>query len=203
LPNTIPFQDGDPANDFYGVGTDAGGQFVVGELSHALAGVGGGAGGNSCPGPVFPTPNWTVASDKQGAGGGGGGGLLYIRAPRIRVAGLGRIRADGGKGASGQTTIGLNHVAGGSGGGSGGMVLLHAERIDLGAASGEALSARGGRYGQGNLPDPTAILAGGSGGPGIIQLHTTNPALGVSLPTGISLSTLSAPDAHVLLPVFP
>ena len=114
--------------------------------------------------------------------------------PELVVGPGGSLRADGGRGAEGETLQGFDHVAcSPSGGGSGGMWVVQALRIDLSSASPDALTARGG-------VGFACNQAGGDGGPGLIQLHVPEPSADVILAPGVSLDDLSAPNAHVLLP---
>jgi hypothetical protein len=200
-----PFVDADANNDYFGMKLDGLGFPQPGELAYPRPGVGGGAGGNSCAGPTFPTPAWTIASDEKGAGGGGGGGLLIAEARTLRIGAAGRIVANGGNGASGENSLFLNHVGAGSGGGSGGMIVLQANAIDLTQAVPGAFEARGGKGGAGQTADPLSAGSGGNGGPGLVQVHAVNGAA-VAYPPGYAtpaaaLKVLSVPPAHLLLPV--
>lgn len=200
------FVDADTSNDFFGVKPlGIGLSPIVGELAYPRPGVGGGAGGNACAGPTFPTPSWTPNSDEKGAGGGGGGGLLIAEAHTFRIGRTGRIAANGGNGASGENTLALNHVGAGSGGGSGGMILIQADMLDLTQAVPGVFAARGGKGGAGQTSDPASVGSGGNGGPGLVQVHAVNGA-SVAYPPGYAspvaaLQALSVPPAHLLLPV--
>ena len=193
---TPVFVDGDPSNDFFGTRLDENGDLVLGELSRPLGGRGGGGGGDALPSSVFPTPNWTPASDEKGGGGGGGGGLGIVFTRELKVGALGQIKADGGQGARGENTLFLNSIGGNGGGGSGGYLVLQALTIDLSEASDSALRAVGGLGGV----DAGGTLDGdgGNGGPGVIQLHTPGGA-GIVLPAGQTLADVSRPDAWSLL----
>ena len=154
-------------NDFLGTKVmnigQADEQLVVGELPSAIAGSGGGAGGDATKtvGGVYPPLTLINVDQDKGAGGGGGGGSLTILAlGDITVGPQGLISARGGHGNGGENTSGVNRVGGGSGGGSGGhLVLQTAGVIDFSAASTQvnspALDAKGGQGGEG---------AGGNGG---------------------------------------
>ncbi len=200
-PNQIPFQDGNPLNDFWGRKLDpASGSVIHGELKTPRAGYGGGAGGDAIQSSTFPTiPFGPPFIDKKGAGAGGGGGLLVFVTPVITVGSLGELRVDGGDGATGENVIAFDHIAGSSGGGSGGMMILQAELIDLSQASADALTAIGGEGGIGSTSGILGLSKGGNGGPGLVQLHTRNPA-NVLLRVGSTLDDLTAPNGHVLLP---
>jgi hypothetical protein len=197
------FQDGNPNNDFFGVALDAqSGSLVLGELSAPVGGSGGGAGGDAIQFATFPQIPWNLNNEEAGAGGGGGGGVARLRTRQLSLGPTGRILANGGDGARGESTNGINNVAGGSGGGSGGMLIIQALQMDLSQASPDCLSARGGRGGpgQGNVYGQ-GTNAGGMGGPGLIQLHNANPLTSVILPAGLDLADLSAPNAKLLLPL--
>ncbi|TAJ17997.1 MAG: hypothetical protein EPO68_08480 [Planctomycetota bacterium] len=200
------FVDANPDNDFFGQKPFLPGlPPIVGELAYPRPGVGGGAGGNSCAGPTFPTPVWTPNSDEKGAGGGGGGGLLIAEAQTVRIGLTGRIVANGGSGASGENTLALNHVGAGSGGGSGGMIVIQANALDLSQAAPGVFEARGGKGGAGLTSNPTSVGSGGDGGPGLVQVHAVNGASVAYPPAYASpiaaLQALSVPPAHLLLPV--
>lgn len=219
LPGPRPFFDGVAANDFFGTRfNQTTGEITLGELTQPWAGSGGGAGGDACLGPTFPTPMWTFSSDEKGGGGGGGAGSMLLQALDDIVFGAaGRITCNGGRGASGENTNFLDRVGGGGGGGSGGHVILQAgDKINflaVPAANQDSISARGGKYGLGDGAFPPgnteqdATNAGGQGGAGIIQLHTlsgsvgTNPALNDILVNG-TLAARTAPDPFVLVPTF-
>ncbi len=225
-----PFADGDPSNDFFGVqplfgprGELAG--LVRGELARLWAGYGGGGGGNAIPASTFPNPNWNFASDEKGGAGGGGGGALEIRAlGKIVFGSLGLIRANGGRGATGENTYFLDHIGGSGGSGSGGHVLLEsATAIDF--TDGDPLTAPlrnwieavGGStvIGPKGGGIPCGISHGGSGGPGVIQLHVplayfppaANTSAGVVIPLAATafpnpVGEITEPDPHVLLSSF-
>jgi hypothetical protein len=203
---TRPFFDGNATNDFFGRKFDSVTSTVtIGELDDPWAGHGGGAGGNACAGPSFPTPNWTISSDEKGAGGGGGGSSLLIQAlDTIIIKGAGRVMVDGGDGGAGENTIGLNHVGGGSGGGSGGHLILQAgKKIDFSASTiDDSLTAKGGKWGAGKTAAAASDDSGGSGGPGIIQLHTLGGLTDIVLPAGKTIDKMSAPNALLLVPTF-
>ena len=164
----VPFADGDPENDFFGVMRLPDGTLVQGELSAPLAGTGGGAGGDAVGSDSFPLEPFSTTGDEKGAGGGGGGGLIRVLAAgEILIQDGGRIVADGGNGGGGENTNFFDRVGGGSGGGSGGSIILESlTRITVHGAvggdgyrddtgqpfhSGRALSALGGQGGAGNL----------------------------------------------------
>lgn len=200
------FVDANPNNDFFGVKSQGIGlPAIVGELAYPRPGVGGGAGGNSCAGPTFPTPGWTPNSDEKGAGGGGAGGLVIVEAEALRIGATGRIVANGGSGASGENTLALNHVGAGSGGGSGGMIVLQANLFNLSQAVPGAFEARGGKGGAGQTSAQSSVGSGGNGGPGLVQVHTVNGANVVYPPVYVNptaaLQALSIPPAHLLQPV--
>lgn len=203
---TRPFFDGNNLNDFWGRKFDSVTTTVtIGELSKPWAGAGGGAGGNACAGPVFPTPGWTISSDEKGAGGGGGGASLLIQAlDTVKLKGSGRINCDGGDGGAGENTIGLNHVGGGSGGGSGGHLIIQAgKKIDFASSTiNDSLTAKGGKHGAGQTSAADSVDSGGSGGPGIIQLHTLGGSADIVLPAAKTLAQMSAPDSQLLVPTF-
>ncbi len=198
----IPFVDGIPSNDFFGHMRDpVSGMVITGELVAPEGGRGGGAGGNAIRGSTYPPPTpWTQTSEEVGGGGGGGGGLGILIAPRIEIGMSGHVVANGGRGGEGQNTNGLNRIGGAGGGGSGGMLILQARVINLSQALPGALSALGGRGGRGANNVFDVMGAGGNGGPGLIQLHVPLNPNALLLPSGVSLSQLSAPTAKVLLP---
>lgn len=201
VPDTGPFLDGDPNNDFFGVAWDpASGRYIRGELDAPIAGFGGGGAGDGYTSNGYPPPASAVPQATRGAGGGSGGGLVLIRTREFSVGPVGRVVLNGGRGGFGQPSGVSDPAAGASGGGgSGGMLLVQATRFDLSEATPDALSARGGRGG-GLLSDHPDDHAGGSGGPGLIQLHTWDPS-GIALPEGVNLDDLSTPNAKVLLPL--
>jgi hypothetical protein len=203
---TRPFFDGNSTNDFFGRKFDAVTSTVtLGELTKPWAGHGGGAGGNACAGPTFPTPGWSIASDEKGCGGGGGGASLLIQAlDTVKLKGGGRINVDGGDGGAGENTIGLNHVGGGSGGGSGGHLIIQAgKKIDFSTSTiNDSLTSKGGKHGAGQTAQADSTDSGGSGGPGVIQLHTLGGAADILLPSGKTLAQMSAPDSLLLVPTF-
>jgi hypothetical protein len=99
----------------------------------------------------------------------------------------GQIRANGGRGATGENTNFLDQVGGSGGSGSGGHVVLEAAgTIDFtdGGANRTALGrdwiqALGGARVVGptqfNPPSVAGLSNGGAGGPGVVQLHVRNP----------------------------
>ena len=121
-----PFQDASDENDFFGTMLRADGELVVGELDHAWAGAGGGAGGDAVDSDSFPLIPWDVAGDEKGAGGGGGaGGLEFLAIGQIQIgdeSAVGVISADGGDGNGGESQF--DRVGGGSGGGAGGHIIF-------------------------------------------------------------------------------
>jgi hypothetical protein len=193
------FPDGDPTNDFWGIGFDRDTRRLVqGELAAPAGGSGGGAGGDAVPAASFPHPSWSPASDEKGGPGGGGGGLGIVLARALVIGPEGAVRADGGRGARGENVLFLDHVGASGGGGSGGTLVLQAELIDLRAASARALTALGGAGGEGHDPGTGApVSRGGNGGAGVIQLHTPFGAR-VLLPDGATLGELTSPRAHRL-----
>lgn len=195
-----PFIDGDPLNDFWGRKPVSGSQSViVGELDRPVPGAGGGGGGNAIASTVFPNPAWPVG-EHRGAGGGGGGGLAILVATHARIGAAGKLVVNGGAGGAGENTLFINRMAGGGGGGSGGMLVLQVGTIDLSAAQSNCVRALGGRGGRGENDQVGAPDAGGMGGPGLLQFHVPNGAADISLPSGQTLDTMTAPTAHVLLP---
>jgi hypothetical protein len=143
LPGDLVFTDGDPTNDFIGVG---------GELPVLIGGQGGGGGGTridsikhinwsvdhiGSPLPTPPAPPFypnlligifvspTVFDAKGGAGGGGGGGVQIRSFGDILITKTGHIDCRGGHGGGGEVVQNSN-TGGGGGGGSGGTILLHA-----------------------------------------------------------------------------
>lgn len=163
------------------------GPTVVGELQQALGGQGGGAGGNAVQSLTFPNPNYAF-QDRKGAGGGGGGGILEIRALGAVLI-FGGLEANGGNGAAGENTIGIDRIGGGSGGGSGGTIIIESStNVTLfSGASNALIFARGGRRGAGAfggvgspLPGTGSTGAGlgrgGRGGKGLVQIHGPSPA---------------------------
>jgi hypothetical protein len=196
-PGPEVFDDGDPANDFFGVApiVDASGAVVArrrGELESVRAGVGGGNGGDSIAADAFPPPA-PPAIVQEGGGGGGGGGAVVIRAiGRIVFGARGQIRANGGSGA--RRGAPLQEVGGACGGsGSGGHVILEsAEAIDFSGGSPLVpvrswVQAIGGpRIVQ--FPSPHGF--GGAGGPGVVQLHVPHPE-----------RAPGDPDARIILPL--
>ncbi len=225
-----PFADGDPANDFFGVKPlfGPGGELtglLRGELASLWGGYGGGGGGNAIPASQFPNPNWNVGSDEKGGAGGGGGGALEIRAlGKIVFGSFGLIRANGGRGATGENTYFLDHIGGSGGSGSGGHVVLEsATAIDF--TDGDPLTAPlrnwieaiGGStvIGPKGGGVPCGISHGGSGGPGVVQLHVplallppaANTSAGIVIPLAATafpnpVGEVAAPDPLVLLSRF-
>ncbi|HEX6885449.1 MAG TPA: hypothetical protein VF530_18885 [Planctomycetota bacterium] len=188
-----PFVDGIANNNFFGVrpvGSPGNvTSLIQGELASLWGGYGGGGGGNANPATVFPTPNWTPSSDEKGGAGGGGGGALHIRALGPIVFGpAGQIRANGGRGARGESVLQLDFIGGSGGSGSGGHVVLETAAT----ITSPNVSAVGGT----RVVGPSNTSAGGAGGPGVVQLHVPNP-LGAP-PTGV----VSTPAANVLLPSY-
>lgn len=141
-----PFQDGDPANDFYGVALDPLGIATLGELAEPWAGGGGGGGGDASfvsGGGTFPNDPFNPQGDEKGGSGGGGGGSVTILAVGdILFGSYGRILARGGSGGGGENTSFLNRVGGAGGGGSGGHVILQTLGvIDMRQSVGASTSA--------------------------------------------------------------
>ncbi|MFT7679891.1 MAG: hypothetical protein ACI8QC_003896 [Planctomycetota bacterium] len=186
-------------NDFWGQKASPAGT-ITGELLAPEGGRGGGAGGDAVDAPAFPAATFTPFGDEKGSAGGGGGGLGLVLTRRFVLGAEGRVLANGGHGGGGENTLFFDRVGGGSGGGSGGMLVIEALVMDLTDATPGALSARGGVGGFGRNNQPLVVGAGGDGGPGLIQLHI--PSAGqLLLPAGFSLDDVSAPNAHVLLPI--
>lgn len=221
-----PFIDGDDSNDFFGtmaVGapTNVTG-LIRGELAELWGGYGGGGGGNANPASVFPTPNWTPASDEKGGAGGGGGGGLSISALGPIVFGVnGVILCNGGRGGIGENVQAEDHIGGNGGSGSGGHVVLETgsfvDFTDGGSpvpVLRDWISARGGPRVQGPaLNPPQDFSFGGAGGAGVIQLHVpdslTAPgpipgATDIVLPPQAlgSIDAVTSPAALVLIPAF-
>lgn len=223
-----PFVDGNLENDFFGtraVGMPGNVTLSIrGELARLWGGHGGGGGGNADPASMFPTPSWTRSSDEKGGAGGGGGGVLLIRSlGPIRFGAVGRILANGGKGALGENVQQQDHVGGNGGSGSGGHIVLEtASFIDftdggvaVGVAARDWISALGGPRVTGTATPAGAVSHGGAGGPGVIQLHVPNsltqPAnmsdsSNIVVPTaalGASpIDAVTSPAAKVLIPRF-
>jgi hypothetical protein len=201
------FTDADPLNDFFGRAWDPVQQAVViGELAAPIAGSGGGAGGDGIDSATFPQIPFGFQNEFKGAGGGGGGGLVMLATREFRVGPQGVLEVDGGDGGQGQidpnsplATISPVVIGGCGGGGSGGMLMVQATRFDLSQAGPDALSARGGAGGLASVT-PVPAYRGGAGGPGLIQLHAWNSG-SITLPDGVTLDELSAPNAKVLLPL--
>ncbi len=204
-PGASAFVDGVATNDFFGSRRDPITQAItVGELLAPMAGSGGGGGGNHIRGSTFPPAEpWNPHDGSQHAGGGGGagGGLAILESVFIVLGPNGRIVCNGGDGASGENTNGNNRIGGGGGGGSGGMILMQARRVDLRQASANAITALGGRGGRGADNVFGATCGGGNGGPGLIQIHVPNELTNLALPQNLTLADITAPTAHVLLPV--
>ena len=198
-----PFLDENPDNDFLGTAIDPNtGELIVGELQTVWAGAGGGGGGDAIPANQFPHPSWGPGTDEKGSGGGGGAGGIRIQAlERIRIAGQGEIRCEGGRGGSGENTIFNDRIGGGSGGGSGGHIILETSTLDFTGSSAQCLSAPGGKHGNGANETSNSTNAGGDGGPGVIQIHVPDPDVDIVLP-GVTLATRARPDAITLLPIF-
>ena len=122
---------------------------VTGELLAPWAGAGGGGSGDShsvirldldgdmvldpltdfWPDQGFPNQS-TIGYWKGGSGGGGGGQVQLLSIGSIIIGPNGRILANGGAGASGQSTDESQGASkttqiSGSGGGSGGHIVLH------------------------------------------------------------------------------
>lgn len=224
-----PFVDLDTTNDFSGtraVGVPANVTLLIrGELPALWGGYGGGGGGNANPASIFPTPNWTKASDEKGGAGGGGGGGLSIRAlGPIQFGASGQILCDGGTGAIGENVLAQDHVGGNGGSGSGGHVVLEtASFIDftdggtaVGATPRDWIRAVGGPRVQGASTAAGAVSFGGAGGPGVIQLHvpdsltlpdsmsaTSDVVVPIpALLTGNAIDAVTSPPATVLIPAF-
>lgn len=208
-------------NDFFGLfydpgldSSDADDVFLLGELDMALAGTGGGGGGDTMKTDSFPSPVFNISNDKKGGGGGSGGGQLQLLSLGDVVLGANAvILADGGNGGEGESTAGTNQVGGGGGGGSGGHLIIQTSgRLDLsaGPANG-AVSALGGGGAKGKGDSTSGQGAGGSGGAGVIQIHLVDFSAetdgGAVIPPAGStadqaLDALTAPNAWRLFPSF-
>ncbi|HET6202086.1 MAG TPA: Ig-like domain-containing protein [Planctomycetota bacterium] len=207
-------------DEFFGLKlVNPGGTILVGELASLRGGSGGGAGGDSVAGGVFPNPAFAsggITGDKQGGRGGGGGGVLVIRCVgAFTLNATGVLSAKGGGGGDGESTSGIsppNRIGGGGGGGSGGMVVIESLTsitIATGVANNERIRVKGGA---GGLGAGTTANAGGVGGDGIVQLNTPT-VNGTGQPTVISGATpvTSLPTntadilpaaVHLILPAF-
>jgi len=156
-PGDAVFADGDPENDYIGVG---------GELPQLLGGQGGGGGGSRVDsmvhflwsrdsvgspeffgppyypklyGPPFYSPTFFDA--KGGAGGGGGGGVQLRCFGDVLIGRTGRVDASGGHG-GGAERLKNSTASGGGGGGSGGAIVIQAAgRIRIEADEGHVDSA--------------------------------------------------------------
>jgi len=223
LTNGLPFN-----NDFFGtqaIGAPGNVTLLVrGELARLWGGYGGGGGGNADPALLFPTPNWTEASDEKGGAGGGGGGAVHIRAlGPIQFGAAGQIKSDGGRGALGENILAQDHVGGNGGSGSGGHIVLEtATRVDFtddGAAPGTGardwIRAVGGPQITGAATTGGSVSFGGAGGPGVIQIHVprslTQPSNSsatsdIVVPNGLvgagAIDAVTSPPAVVLVPTF-
>lgn len=152
-----PFADGDPANDFFGAAIDgASGARIDGELQRPWAGSGGGGGGDAVvsPGGMWPPSGSSYAGQGEFAGGGGGGGgaVRIVALGEIRFGSSGSIRARGGSGAGGVSSLFINRVGGAGGGGAGGHVILESARRVVFAGNASA--------------QPQILATGGQGGAG-------------------------------------
>jgi hypothetical protein len=163
-------------------------QLIVGELSSAMGGSGGGAGGDATligANESYPPPNLIYVNQDKGAGGAGGAGAMTILAlGNITVTATGKISAIGGHGSGGENTSGVNRIGGGSGGGSGGhLVLQSAGSIDLSSVpvGFMGIDARGGEGGAG---------AGDNGGASAHELNAINKD---AKHPGISVATSDNP----------
>lgn len=118
------------------------------ELSGTIRPIRGGVGGSSgaCDG---------AGGGQAGGGGGGGGGIVVICCRRLANAGT--IRAHGGAGGPGFTTVGNAH--GGGGGGGGGVVVLAYREGTVGTVTvtGGAAGAAGGSGVAGSAGDDGSI----------------------------------------------
>jgi hypothetical protein len=210
-PGQGPFLDNNDGNDFFGVkpviqgGSLTG--LIRGELPSLWAGYGGGGGGNASPFAIFPLPNWNANSDEKGGGGGGSAGGLHIKALGPIVFGPeGQIRANGGRGATGENTNFLDHIGGTGGGGSGGHLILESATLvdftdggaNLTLPPVDYLIAAGPRIEQGpqGYVDPCCrtYSNGGAGSAGVIQIHVPDP---VSPPSTSSVTSdiVAPPEA--------
>jgi hypothetical protein len=195
-----PFDDGDLANDFCGIRRLTTGELVVGELANVSGGCGGGAGGDSVIGAVYPNPIAPTNEYRGGTGGGGGGALVLSAREDVVFGSNGRIFANGGAGSKGQA-FSLNlALGGGGGGGSGGWIVIEAGgAVDMRLLGFEAIEARGGLGANGGGSDPT-IGRGSDGGPGVVQIHVQDAANDLLLPFGASLASRTEPNGWVLVP---
>jgi hypothetical protein len=199
-------------DNFWGIRELENGSQVVGELSDPIAGFGGGGGGDSIQEDTFPQVPWQLNEELRGAGGGAGGGQLQISAiGDITFGPDGQIFVDGGRGSRGESSIGINNIAGGSGGGSGGHVILQSANQVVFQTSGtgkNALRCRGGLGGPGEGPGQGQFSegtgSGGDGGAGVIQVHvaSADDVVFEGLADGKVLADVSAPDAFLCLPTF-
>ncbi len=224
--------DGDTSDHFWGVRINEDGTATFGELLAPWAGAGGGASGDSFQvarktDPLtgrlmsvvdsLPTDTWPPSAGthgfyRKGAPGGGGGGQLQLLAIGPLILGAeAEVRANGGIGHGGESTVSADHQLSGSGGGSGGHLILHsATRIDLSAVDvgnaataadldqldfADSVTAVGGRRGWAasyatkientNVQDGNGDLMigrGGAGGNGVIQLHVPDPSTDILWP---------------------
>lgn len=199
-------------DNFWGIRELEDGTQIIGELSEPIAGFGGGGGGDSIQEDTFPQVPWKLNEEIRGAGGGAGGGQLQISAiGDITFGPDGQIFVDGGRGARGESSIGINNVAGGSGGGSGGHLILQSANQVVFQTSGtgkNALRSRGGLGGPGEGPAQGQFSegtgSGGDGGAGVIQVHVASAGDLVfeGEADGKTLDSVSAPDAFLCLPTF-
>lgn len=200
-----PFVDSNPLNDFFGTRffPDTG-AVIAGELANPWAGAGGGGGGDCVRSNSFPHPQFSNSTDDKGGGGGSGAGGIHIRAlSTITFGPSGKLQANGGNGARGQTILFNGNFfvlsGGAGGGGSGGHVILEtADQINLGTGL-DVIEARGGMGGP--ETQNNGVGAGGSGGPGLIQLHVPDPDTDIVL-GGQMLFEAVAPLPLTLVPSF-
>ena len=179
----IPFGDGIPENDFWGLGYDVNrGRVIRGELQGPLGGSGGGGGGDRSSSCRIPDPLGFVTDNKGGGGGGGGGAAVLLSFGTIEVGPNGRIAADGGHGGGGEQAGGNNQGAGGGGGSGGMLVLAAAQKIQL--------NVRGGTY-AGAMDSDFVLSADGGvglqgpfGGVAIADKYPTGSRIWAQRPTG-------------------
>lgn len=206
------FLNDSDVDNFWGIRELEDGSQVVGELPDPIAGFGGGGGGDSIQEDTFPQVPWKLSEELRGAGGGAGGGQLQISAiGDITFGPDGQIFVDGGRGSRGESSIGINNIAGGSGGGSGGHMILQSANQVVFQTSGSgknALRTRGGLGGPGEGPAQGQFSegtgSGGDGGAGVIQVHVASATDLVfeGEADGKVLGDVSAPDAFLCLPTF-
>ena len=145
-----------------------------------------------------------------------------VRSTSITVGVNGEIFAKGGRGATGENTLFLDHVGGTGGSASGGHVILEAAgRIIFSgmSATDDRIDASGGPTVIGPMADiPANISYGGTGSGGVIQLHVPNAVdpvgptaaddIQIPLLSDIGttpeekLDTFMSPVGYVLIPTY-